>query len=302
MTIKIDQIRIDGGTQSRAAINLDVVAEYADAVGAGTEFPPVIVFFDGSSYWLADGFHRYEAYAKSGADYLPADVRQGSRRDAVLFSVGANASHGLRRTNDDKRRAVMVLLSDPEWSNWTDREIARQAGVHYNFVGKMRKGVTITRSDSEPRTYTTKHGTVAQMDTAKIGKPSADVQENRYPDFASWEDPEQTQEIEAVSYSEPDPHAKLRAEFRAMTDEGREEDWIGLRIETDELRKRVKNQTSQIADLKQAVQQLGEGSDMGKALSAKIRELGAVKLARDEALRAAKRMEYRLKQAEEKNA
>ena len=49
-----------------------------------------------------------------------------------------------------------------------------------------------------------------------------------------------------------------------MTREGQEDDWIALRIETAELRKRVKNQTSQISDLKQAVSQLGEGSDMGQ--------------------------------------
>jgi len=98
--------------------------------------------------------------------------------------------------------------------------------------------------------------------------------------------------------SQSDPHAKLRSEFRSMTREGQEDDWIALRIETAELRKRVKNQTSQISDLKQAVSQLGEGSDMGKTLSAKIKELGAAKLARDDALAAAKRMEYRLKKAE----
>jgi len=34
--------------------------------------------------------------------------------DAVFNSVGANAEHGLRRTNADKRRAVLTLLNDDE--------------------------------------------------------------------------------------------------------------------------------------------------------------------------------------------
>jgi hypothetical protein len=44
----------------------------------------------------------------------PAEVRTGSRRDAVRYSVGANSVHGLRRTNEDKRREVQTLLADAE--------------------------------------------------------------------------------------------------------------------------------------------------------------------------------------------
>lgn len=167
-TINITDIRVNGGTQSRAQISREVVSEYAEAMQAGAEFPPLVVFYDGASYWLADGFHRYQAFAQINAHDVPADVRQGTQRDAILFSVGANASHGLRRTNDDKRRAVMVLLNDPEWAKWSNREIARQCGVSDMLVGGMRKDVT-ANSCSEPRTYTTKHGTQAAMNTANIG-------------------------------------------------------------------------------------------------------------------------------------
>lgn len=97
---------------------------------------------------------------------------------------------------------------------------------------------------------------------------------------------------------EPDPDAKLRAEYRALADEAREAEWIEYRKEIAENRKRIARQTSEIADLRKAVKDLSEGSDMGKALSAKIRELQAVKLARDNALTAAKREEYKRRQAE----
>lgn len=71
-----------------------------------------------------------------------------------------------RRTNEDKRRAVMTLLNDAEWATWSDREIARRAGVHHDLVGTLRKSLAETAS--EPRTYTTRHGTVATMNTAHI--------------------------------------------------------------------------------------------------------------------------------------
>lgn len=144
--IDIDLIRIDGGTQARAELNQDTVAEYTEAFKAGAEFPPVVLFFDGSSHWLVDGYHRYFAAKAAGLKTIYEKVTPGTQRDAILFSLGANATHGLRRTNADKRKAVQTLLDDPEWSAWSDREIARQCGVTHPFVANMRspKVVTVT--------------------------------------------------------------------------------------------------------------------------------------------------------------
>lgn len=172
-SVPLADIRIDGDTQSRAAINREVVAEYSKATKPSAAFPPVVLFFDGTTYWMADGFHRYEAHLASGATGIAAEVRQGTQRDAILYSVGANTNHGLRRTIEDKRRAVLLLLNDPEWSGWADREIARQCVVSHPFVAKLREGLTGNVSSDETRTYTTKHGTQARMDTAAIGKGKA---------------------------------------------------------------------------------------------------------------------------------
>lgn len=166
--VALNLIRADGGTQSRAQIYESVVSDYSDLIAAGAEFPPVVVFFDGASYWLADGFHRHAAHVSLGLTEIAAEIRQGTRRDAILFSVGANSAHGLRRTNDDKRRAVMVLLNDPEWSKWSDREIARQASVSQPFVSRLRPALT-DNVISETRTYTDKHGNQSAMNTANIG-------------------------------------------------------------------------------------------------------------------------------------
>jgi Zn-dependent M16 (insulinase) family peptidase len=62
----------------------------------------------------------------------------GSQRDAVLYSVGANASHGLARTQEDKRKAVKTILEDFEWSDWSDREIARRASVSLQLVQAVK--------------------------------------------------------------------------------------------------------------------------------------------------------------------
>lgn len=137
--LPISQIRRDGGTQPRSRLNEEVVAEYAADMQSGKVFPPVVVFFDGQDYWLADGFHRVEAAKQAGSQDIRVDLRHDTRREAVLHSVGANAIHGLRRTAADKRRAVIRLLSDPEWSKWSNNEIARQCGVDEGLVRSIKR-------------------------------------------------------------------------------------------------------------------------------------------------------------------
>lgn len=140
-SIKLDlaKIRIDGGTQSRVQIDQRTVDEYADSLDNGDTFPPLDVFHDGTDYWLADGFHRLEAFKARHRKKCDVIVHQGGQRAAILWSVAANGKHGLRRSNDDKRRAVMTLVQDPEWSQWSNREISRRCAVDEGTVRKYRE-------------------------------------------------------------------------------------------------------------------------------------------------------------------
>lgn len=109
--LQIKHIRLDGGTQTRSATNQTAVEDYAEAMKAGDAFPPVVVFHDGKAHWLADGFHRVQGAILAGEEEISADIRPGTQRDARLFAVGANQTHGLRRSNEDKRRAVLASIS-----------------------------------------------------------------------------------------------------------------------------------------------------------------------------------------------
>jgi hypothetical protein len=170
--IAIDRIRADGGTQPRATIDFTVVEDYANAMADGAMLPPVIVFHDGTDHWLADGFHRREAHKVLGLPEIDCDVRQGTRRDAVLFSVSANADHGLRRTNEDKRRAVRKLLDDDEWARWSDREIARRCGVDHKTVATLRPPGPSGEVPQIDRKVE-RNGTVFTQNTARIGSNPA---------------------------------------------------------------------------------------------------------------------------------
>lgn len=168
--IAIASLRRDGGTQPRDHVSLEVAREYAEAMADGATLPPVTAFYDGTDYWLADGFHRVEAALLLDQTVIDAEVHQGTRREAVLHSVGANASHGYRRSNMDKRRAVVTLLNDPEWAEWSDREIARRCSVSRMLVADLRPPKVTVSSDSEVRTYLDRHGNASHMKVAAIGK------------------------------------------------------------------------------------------------------------------------------------
>lgn len=174
--IKIDAIRTDGGTQARAGLDESKVQEYVEVMerdGVGN-FPPLVVFYDGDTYWLADGFHRLAAMKlRKSFIFVRANVCQGTRRDAVLFACGANADHGLPRSADDKRRAVETLLSDQEWGAWSDREIARRCKVSHPFVAKIRSEIDTGNRyqyQSQERAFVhPKTGKETVMNTANIG-------------------------------------------------------------------------------------------------------------------------------------
>lgn len=118
-------------------LNNRAVREYAEAMTAGFAFPPVVVFVDETgTHWLADGFHRCAAAELVGQTSIAADIRHGSRDDALLFAANANSVHGLRRTNADKRRAVLLVLGN--FPTWSDRKIAEACGCDHKTVGSAR--------------------------------------------------------------------------------------------------------------------------------------------------------------------
>jgi len=172
--LHIKTIRIDGGTQSRVSIDNELVQEYAQSIDDGAEFPPVVVFNDGVDNWLADGFHRFHAHGMASRTSILADVRAGSKDDALWYSVSdeCNGAHGQRLSNADKRKKVLTALEHPKSSNLSDNAIAKHVGVSHTFVQTMRSSLATVASEEleNGRTYTTKHGTQAVMKTRNIGK------------------------------------------------------------------------------------------------------------------------------------
>lgn len=137
--VPVDQIIFDESAQSRAATDMNVVDDYAQLWKQKVKFPPVELWFDGEAYYIGDGIHRTMGAKRAGRTTILAHVHEGTKEDALRAACAANQSHGLRRTNADKRRCVSIMLRlDAEWS---DSRVAAHVGVTDKLVAIVRKSL-----------------------------------------------------------------------------------------------------------------------------------------------------------------
>lgn len=140
----LSQIAFDAGTQIRAAINESVVAEYADRMTEGIAFPPIVLFTDGTCredsspiYFIADGFHRAQAALRNSFKDIDAEVRPGTKQDALWFALGANKANGQRLTDADKKHAIVLAIK--AWPDRSAAMIAEQLGCNHVYVTRLRQ-------------------------------------------------------------------------------------------------------------------------------------------------------------------
>jgi hypothetical protein len=144
--IQLADIDAAAGTQIRECVDYWVVQDYVSAMKEGDQFPPVVLFYDGTTYYIGDGFHRYHASKNCDFIDIDADVRQGSIQDAIWFALGANRKNGQRLSSDDKRKAIRLALEKfPEKSQ---SEICEQIGCSQSYVAYVKKDVI--NSDNVP--------------------------------------------------------------------------------------------------------------------------------------------------------
>lgn len=183
-----DQIQIDGGTQARVKIDETVVEEYAELRREGVELPPVEACFDGSHYWMFDGFHRYLANLRAGFGTITCVVSHGTKEDAQWLAFSANREHGLRRSNADKRKATMMALQHPNGSEMSDNALAEHVGVSPRFVSKMRQELIPTTHRAQSNERVGRDG--RKINTSSIGKSTAHGAQSDDPEPDTSGDPQ----------------------------------------------------------------------------------------------------------------
>jgi len=149
--LNIDDICIDAGTQVREAIDEEVVKDYSEKMAEGAKFPCIETVFDGAKNYLTDGFHRYHANRRNGNKTIEALVVTGTVRDARLAARSSNGNHGLRLNNAEKRKSVVFMLEDLEYSDWSDIVIAKHCNVSRSYVNMVRKELEAPKKKTSPK-------------------------------------------------------------------------------------------------------------------------------------------------------
>lgn len=244
MKLPIKDIRLDRALQPRTHMNEDIIAEYSELIADGAEFPPVTVYFDSVYYWLADGYHRYFAHKSAAHTEIECEVVNGTRRDAILFSSGVN-EHGLRRTNEDRRKAVMNLLDDMEWAEWSDRKIADICHVSHVTVGRIRKSLQIPKADEVK--YINKHGQESTMNVEKKKETPPPVVNLKPAEKVVEEEEDDKFHALSVAHEElAEENTKLLDKLAVKNMEGTKEDKAKALETIDELRAIIKQQEAEI--------------------------------------------------------
>lgn len=162
MNIPIESIDTTPAEGVRQIIRQDVIDEYAALDAKGVDFPAVVLFGpdEAGKIYLGGGLHRLKAFKQNGRKELTPkrfELRDGGEREARLFAAGDNHDHGLRRSNEDRRKAVAGLLKDPEWSKKSDNWIAEKCKVSGHLVADVRALIEKT-ANTKPSARTGKDG------------------------------------------------------------------------------------------------------------------------------------------------
>ena len=150
--------------QTRVLLDEETVNDYAEIYREDPlKLPPVSVTAEytpeGEHLMLTDGFHRIESAKRAGLERINCLVTKGTTVDALRAALKANAAHGRRRTNADKRKALEMAWEHREelfGHNPSLRELAAITEVSFflaqTFVKERKVIENITPSaGNEPR-------------------------------------------------------------------------------------------------------------------------------------------------------
>lgn len=169
-TINLSTVSIRKEYQPRVKLDQNVVNDYIEQLENGAEFPPIIVFNESDDeYILAAGYHRFEAYCRSEKKCIEAEIREfTSSLDVLKVAIESNIRHGARLSQEDKRRAVALILNNSEGNNWADNYVAKVCGVSNYLVKDIRQELFCT-TEKSATVQTVKNGKLLEIKTKNIG-------------------------------------------------------------------------------------------------------------------------------------
>ena len=149
VVINLEDLTVDAKYQQRVRESSSAIDDLATAYRDGEAVPFIKVVDTGSEKIIVDGFHRYSGAKEAGLSSLECHVIVGTEEEALIEALGANAENkALKRTNQDKRKAVITAKSSPEFKAKSNRDIANICKVSPGLVDKIVKELELQSNAS----------------------------------------------------------------------------------------------------------------------------------------------------------
>jgi ParB-like chromosome segregation protein Spo0J len=133
-TVPVASIKADPEVQIRKSTREEAIRRYEESFD---RLPPVVVYeLAGGQLLLADGFNRLAAALRLGLTSIQAEVRPGTRDDALEFAVVANCQSGEPLTREEIAAGVQRLRL-LHGDSWSARKIADTMSIGRGTVQRV---------------------------------------------------------------------------------------------------------------------------------------------------------------------
>lgn len=172
--IFLSDIDMDGSPKVRAEVRSDTVEEYQSQYRLkGNRMPEPHLFKSGKMFIIGDGWHRVTAMKNLKTKAALFEIHEGGYSECLKFALTANLSHGLRRTNADKRAGAMSAIK--EFPSLSNKELSNICAVDDHTIATVRTEMEASlevkavskRQGADGKTYTAKPRTASEIPRVK---------------------------------------------------------------------------------------------------------------------------------------
>ncbi len=160
ISLQLLSLRVLSEDAEVAPTAAEITSMYKTTIEQKLTCSPLSVCFDGSNYWLFDGYHRLAAMKSLGFNTCEVKIYRGTRRDAhrryIKDKLKCIGTKSLRVF----KHCLNVLCEDPDWSNTDSKTLSRLFDRKPAFF----ESISLYRIQQKPGSLVcfsiNKHGTI----------------------------------------------------------------------------------------------------------------------------------------------